>query len=111
MLYRPSRTPPVNLDTEDERKKERNEAAARIVPHSEVGGWKTQAYYATLLFAVKQKVRKNNWGGGDSATKKKKKKSRSKKPSQKKKTEATLHTTRRNKKPTRNATAEGETQS
>jgi hypothetical protein len=38
MLYRPSRTPPVNLDTGDERKKERNEAAARITPHSDVGG-------------------------------------------------------------------------
>lgn len=55
-------------------------------------------------------MRKNNGGGGDSVTKKKKKKKkgRSKKPSQKKKTEATLHTTRRNKKPNRNATAEGE---
>jgi hypothetical protein len=38
MLYRPSRTPSVNLDTGDERKKERNEAAARITPHSDVGG-------------------------------------------------------------------------
>jgi len=82
MLYRPSRTPPVNLDTGDERNKEKNEAAARTTPHSDVGGWKTQAYYATLLFAAKQKVSKNNGGGGDSATKKKK--SRSKKSSKEK---------------------------